>query len=179
VIGGAGLATALVSLSHFTESTRARRAIEAAAEALQHVKEDKAASEALLLAIKVASIQLSATSLVRVPLHRLLNPFGKLLLISLGVVIVATIVIGSAIALLPDITPISPMLPWATWLAMSVGFYLAYKGALSELRDKFVSTVLAEDGTSLEMISEYNKSLNRTRDGSDSQSGTEMNARVT
>jgi hypothetical protein len=162
VVGGAGLAAALASLEKFTESSRAKKAIEAAADALQHVSDDKAAREALRLAIKVASIQLAAVSLVRVPLRRLLMPFVKLLLISAVGILIITVLIGVLLRLFLNDAPILPAFTWSTWLTMAMGFFLAYRSALSERRDEFVSSVLAADGTDLQMVGEYSSSLKIT-----------------
>lgn len=55
--------------------------------------------------------------------------------------------------------PLSSTWAWILSGSVAVGFFLAYRGALSEHRSAFVAEVLHRDGIDLDVIRLYNRSF--------------------
>jgi hypothetical protein len=159
IAGTAGITTLLALLSRLSDLYRARRLVEAIEGTIKLVVEDRVATSALKLSLRVAVIQLAATSLIRVPLYRLVKQFGKLAGLALVLVVLGLLGIAGLRQLMGVDTTISVLSVWALSGSVAVGFFLAYRGALSEHRSAFVAEVLHRDDINLEVIRTYNTSL--------------------
>jgi hypothetical protein len=124
------------------------------------VAEDQVATSALRLSLRAAAIQLASASLIRVPLHRLLKQSGKLTGLALVLVIIGVLALAGLRQLLGVDALMSPTWVWVLSGSVAIGFFLAYRGALSEHRSAFVAEVLDRDGINLDVVRRYNRSFN-------------------
>ena len=169
IAGTAGITALLALLSRLSDLRRARSLVESLEGTLKLVVEDQVATSALHLSLRVAVLQLTATSLIRVPLHRLLTQLGKLTGIALVLVVVGMMIMAGLHQILGVNAPASSLSAWALACSVVIGFFLAYRGALSEQRSAFVAEVLYGENIDLEVLRKYNKSFNHPS-GATSQS---------
>lgn len=159
IAGSAGVTALLALMSRLSDIRRAQRLVGSIEETLKVVAEDQVAKSVLELNLRVAAVQLAATNLVRVPLHRLLKPSGQLALIAFALVAGGVLIVAVLGQLFGDGSAVSPILPWALAGSVASGFFLAYRSALSEHRCRFVADVLQLEKVDLHLIRKYNKSF--------------------